>query len=301
MLMRKICVKGLYAALIVLVGCTMAKADNYLGLPSIGVRGQSMGNAFVAVANDISAIGWNPAGLSFVKDQQGQVAHSDLYQLGVDYNYAAYAQNKFGVGWVHIDSGSFLMGGGDYTQDMFIFSGSQQMDPQTYIGASLKWHKQKYNPPPSTGSRADEVDASYYALSGDGYSLDIGALYLVDEVTTVGAAIYDLFGELKTKNSPKDSSEDSLKPNICIGIARHTRPDTLYSLQISRLGEESTVHIGFERQLQEELILRAGIDDEVFTAGLGLLHNEWEINYAYKNETSLGLEETQRFGAIVHF
>jgi len=299
--MRNLCLKGIFAAIVLLAACTAAHADAYLGFPTIGVRGQAMGNSFVAVANDISAIGWNPAGLAFVEDQQGQIAHSDLYQLGIDYNYVAYAQNKFGVGWGHIDSGSFLMGGGDFTQDMFIFSGSQQVDPQTYLGASLKWHRQKYNPPSANTTRASEVSPSYWALSADGFSLDVGAMYLVDEVTTVGAAVYDLFGEIKTKNSDRADSSDNLKPNICIGISRRTQPDTLYSLQISRLGEESTVHFGFEKQIQQELVIRAGVDDEVFTAGLGFLHEDWEINYSYKNETSLGLEETQRFGAIVHF
>lgn len=295
---------GFFAVAILLTANLPSTAKEDLGFPTIGVRGQAMGNAFVAVANDINAIGWNPAGLAMIKDRQAQVSHTDLYQLGVDYNYVAFAQHGFGVGWAHIDSGDFLMGGGDFTQDMYLISGAEQMDPQTYVGASLKWHRQKYAPPGTVDSdrlpSGSSGEISSMALSADGFSIDVGALYLVDEATTVGASIYDLFGEIKTKNDD-DADSDNLNPNIVVGFSRAPREDSLYSLQISHLGEESTVHLGMERKIQEELILRAGVDDEVVTAGFGFIRNEWELNYSYKNKTSVGLEQTQRFGAIVHF
>ncbi len=294
---------GFFAVALMLTANLPVQAKGDLGFPTIGVRGQAMGNAFVAVANDINAIGWNPAGLAMIKDRQAQVSHTDLYDLGVDYNYVAFAQHGFGVGWAHIDSGDFLMGGGDYTQDMYMVSGAEQMDPQTYVGATLKWHSQKFAPPGTVyTNRVPNESINSESLSGDGYSIDAGVLYLVDEATTVGAAIYDLFGEIKTKNNTSGSgSSDSLNPNIVVGFSRRPREDSLYSLQISHLGEESTVHLGMERKIQDELVLRAGVDDEVVTAGFGFIRNEWELNYSYKNKTALGLEQTQRFGAIVHF
>jgi len=275
----------------------LGKADS--GFPTVGERAQAMGNAFVAVANDASAIYWNPAGMAFVKDRQAQISHTDLYDLGIDFNYIAYAQEFYGIGWAHIDAGEdFLMGGGDWSQDMYILAGARQMDPQTYIGASIKWIKQKYSPP---GSVDYTLAGTAQGLSGDGFAVDVGLLYLVDEVTTVGATVKDLFGELSTTNSEREVSDDNLDPDIAIGFSRKSAEDTLYAVQISSIGEESTVHFGIEKKMQEELVLRAGVDDEVFTAGFGFLRNEWEINYSYKNKTSLGLEQTQRFGAVVHF
>jgi hypothetical protein len=291
------------AAIILLPGVAHAsKASS--GFPTPGERAQAMGNAFVAVANDTNAIFWNPAGMALIKDRQAQISHTDLYGLGIDYNYIAYGQNCYGAAWAHIDSGSFLLGsdragggGGDYSQDMYIVSYAKKMDPQTYIGASLKWNQQKYTPPSTILAQATQVAG----LSGDGFSIDVGVLYKVDEATTLGATIRDLFGEFKTKNPINPTNGDNYDPNMSVGFSRQANKDTLYAVQITNLGKESSVHFGIEKKIQPEFILRGGLDDEIVTAGLGFVRNEWEINYSYKNKTGLGLDQTQRFGAIVHF
>jgi long-subunit fatty acid transport protein len=267
-----------------------ASAD--LGFPTPGERAQAMGNAFVAVANDASAIYWNPAGMALIKDRQAQISHSDLYGLGIDYNYIAYAQSMYGIAWAHIDADEFLMGGGDYSQDMYIIAGARKIDPQTYAGVNIKWHQMRYVPPSGYDG---------HVSSTDGFSLDLGALYVVDESTTIGAKVADLFGELKTKNSDSDSPSTGLEPNISIGFSRKTDDNSLYSIEIDNLGKEASVHFGLEKRLQKELVLRAGVDDEVITAGFGFFRDAWEINYSYKNKTSLGLDRTQRFGALIHF
>ncbi len=272
------------------------------GMPTVGERAQAMGNAFVAVANDASAIYWNPAGLALVKNRQAQISHTDLYGWGIDYNHVAYADGGYGASWSHIDASDFLMGGGDWTDDMYTIAGSRQVDPQTYIGAAVKWRKQKYNPPATIDSSRNPGNGiTAYGLSGDGFSVDVGLLYLVDEATTVGATIQDLFGELKTQNTDRDVSADKMNPNISVGFSRKSDNDSLYAIQISDLGEESTVHFGIEKKLQEEFVVRAGVDDEVVTAGLGFTRNQWQINYSFKNKSGLGLERTQRFGAVVYF
>lgn len=294
MLMRKKILAALSAVAISTIAATGVAASE-TSLPTIGVRSQGMGNAFVAVANDVNAIAWNPAGLAFVEDQQIEINHQDLFDLGADANYAAYAQKKFGFGWLHIDSGSgFLLGGGDFTQDLYIFSGSQQLDPQTYVGASFKWHRQKFSAPGVVlnNTPADDYDA-------DGYSFDVGAIYRVDEATNVAITIYDIIGEIKSGGPSGDS--DNLDPNVTIGFARKPNPNTTFALQISRLGEESYVHVGLEKKLENQLTVRAGLDDEVFTAGLGFTHEKWDFDYSFKNKVSLGLDKTQRFGARVHF
>jgi hypothetical protein len=288
----------------------LATGKSKSGFPAPGERAQAMGNAFVAVANDTNAVFWNPAGMALIKDRQAQISHTDLYNLGFDYNYLAYAQNSYGAAWAHIDSGSNLIGsdrkgsggGGDYSEDMYIIAYAKQMDPQTYVGASLKWRQQKYASPATLlaiNSFGGLARAS--SPSGDGFSVDLGLLYKVDEATTVGATIRDLFGEFKTKDPLNSTSSDRYDPDIAVGFSRQSAKDSLYSIQISSLGKESTVHFGLEKKIQSEFTLRAGLDDEVVTAGVGFQRNEWELNYSYKNKTADGLDQTQRFGAVFHF
>lgn len=280
-----------------------AQARISSGFPIPGVRPQGMGGAFVAIADDINSIVQNPAGLALIKDKQVQVSHTDLYGLGIDFNYLAYCQKYFGASWAHIDSGSFLMGGGSFSQDMFMFSGSYNVEPQMYLGASLKIIRQSYSPPSAGAVAIDPTKLSAVpalSLGSDGYSLDVGLLYQVDSSTTVGAIARDLLGSLKTSNSVVSYGKDRFNPDINFGFSRRSKL-SLFSVQVGRAGGESVVHLGAERQIEEHIKLRVGVDDDIFTAGVGFYEREWEFDYAWKNESGMGLDKTSRFGAVVHF
>jgi len=47
-----------------------------------GVRAVAMGSAFVAVSDDASAVFWNPAGLSLLRQQEFSFQHSDWFGAG---------------------------------------------------------------------------------------------------------------------------------------------------------------------------------------------------------------------------
>jgi len=53
----------------------------------MGARASSMGDAFVAVANDISSIYWNPAGTARMNSNQVQFGYSDWF-MDIAYNHA---------------------------------------------------------------------------------------------------------------------------------------------------------------------------------------------------------------------
>lgn len=70
-------------------------------LISPGVRADGMGEAFVALANDASAVYWNTGGLAFLQGRQLLIMHSNwLPQLGSDmfYDYVAYTHHLKGLG-----------------------------------------------------------------------------------------------------------------------------------------------------------------------------------------------------------
>ncbi len=60
---------------------------------AIGVSGRAlgMGSAFVALANDVSAGYWNPAGLSRLDFPQAMIMHDERFAGLVNYNYGALA------------------------------------------------------------------------------------------------------------------------------------------------------------------------------------------------------------------
>jgi len=77
------------------------RAAEFLEIP-VGSRGIAMGNAFTAVADDISSIWWNPAGLGFIQDREVMLTVVD-YTLDLTYSYAAAA--------VPIADGNIVLGG----------------------------------------------------------------------------------------------------------------------------------------------------------------------------------------------
>lgn len=70
-------------------------------LISPGVRADGMGEAFVAIADDVSAVYWNPGGLGFQSGREFLFMHSNwLPQLTSDlfYDFAAYKHSVYGLG-----------------------------------------------------------------------------------------------------------------------------------------------------------------------------------------------------------
>lgn len=68
---------------------------------SPGARAAGMGEAFVAIADDATAVYWNPAGLAFQTGHEITAMHTNwLPQFGSDlyYDFLAYRQNLEGIG-----------------------------------------------------------------------------------------------------------------------------------------------------------------------------------------------------------
>ncbi|HUU29563.1 MAG TPA: PorV/PorQ family protein [archaeon] len=65
------------------------RAAEFLTIP-VGARGIAMGSAYSAVADDISSIWWNPAGLGFLQNRELMLTVVD-YSLDITYSYGAFA------------------------------------------------------------------------------------------------------------------------------------------------------------------------------------------------------------------
>ncbi len=65
------------------------RAAEFLTIP-VGARGIAMGSAYSAVADDISSIWWNPAGLGFLQNRELMLTVVD-YTMDLTYSYGAFA------------------------------------------------------------------------------------------------------------------------------------------------------------------------------------------------------------------
>lgn len=76
----------------------------------VGSRAIALGGAYVAQANDLSALYWNPAGLAHMPGSSVQLAMTD-YLAGINYNFAGFGTNLGSLGTIaasliFLDSGS---------------------------------------------------------------------------------------------------------------------------------------------------------------------------------------------------
>lgn len=79
----------------------------------VGARPIAMGGTFVAEANDLSALYWNPAGLTSLTGAAVQFAHTK-YLADINYSFAAFGTNLGGMGTlaaaiIYLDSGDMLV------------------------------------------------------------------------------------------------------------------------------------------------------------------------------------------------
>ncbi|MBD3225567.1 MAG: hypothetical protein GF313_12630 [Caldithrix sp.] len=97
----------LFTIFTTLTGLSAQSAEEAIDLiydtQGFGIRAQSMGNAFTAVADDYSAIYWNPAGLA-------QIRHGEIYGSLYNYNFqteATYQGNTITENQAFTKLGSF--------------------------------------------------------------------------------------------------------------------------------------------------------------------------------------------------
>ena len=135
----------------------------------VGARALGLGRAFTAMANDASAIYWNPAGLIGVQRKEFSTMYSNLY-YDSRYTYMAFAMprtflganNAFGFGWVNLTMADFdqrdehnqHLGDFDMYEQAFIFSGAREFVHPVGIlnyGVNLKFVNQAF--PGYTGTK----------------------------------------------------------------------------------------------------------------------------------------------------
>jgi long-subunit fatty acid transport protein len=92
------------------VSKTGTTAAKFLSI-GIGARANAMGGAFTSIANDASALYWNPAGVAYLNDFEAMFTYTTLYKdLDINLNYAAVVlpmgeTGTFGVSITALDYG----------------------------------------------------------------------------------------------------------------------------------------------------------------------------------------------------
>jgi hypothetical protein len=135
------------------VGTSMAQ---FLKLGVSG-RGTALGDAYVAMANDVSALVWNPAGIQQIGRRSFGISHTQLF-AGITLNFAGITLpvdnvNSIGLGIVHLNSGDIEQttieqpeGTGDTynTSDLMVgLSYARRLTDRVLLGVTVKYIEEK--------------------------------------------------------------------------------------------------------------------------------------------------------------
>ena len=254
----------------------------------IGARALAMGGAFVAVADDTTAMLWNPAGLAQLNDTRIGGMSTDLFGLGITHQFigaaTTFANFGIGLGWERVSVAG------------------QVVDEDGEPGDLFTWNEQAI-----LGTLATNImdiglagaNVKYYMADsglGDtasGIGFDLGLLINLGEMFVFGVSATDLGG---TTVDWVDGSQDVVSGLYKAGMAMKLVDGMLVlaadmDFDGTELGD---AHVGMEFKVIKELALRGGVvltnsfQDYYFAVGAGINVAGLYVDAAYMLEETLG-------------
>jgi hypothetical protein len=251
-----------------------------------------MGKTFVAVADDASAVYWNPAGLVQVQPRQVTAVYASLYE-DTAYSFLGYSHplphtrtinenGVLGLGIVSLESRNFQLrdafnediGKAGVSETAGIISyGNYLMMPFMSYGVSFKAVKQIID-----------------SRSATGYGADIGCLLLVaDTNITVGLSVQNIIAPKLKLNQ----ATDEYPLSVTAGLSDRPYRNLLIAIDVNKTAKRDyKLHVGGEYLIAGKLSIRAGIDETELTCGAGFKLGNYSIDYAFAmNDAWAGHED----------
>ena len=219
------------------------RAAEFLAIP-VGARAIALGSAFTAVADDISAMWWNPAGLGFIENTQFMFNHAD-YTLDFSYSYIA--------GATPVADGRIVLGGFigymNYPQMEITTvrspngTGSYFSAYDTQIGGSVAMH---FSDRFIAGLNVKYVHQDVYNnLGASAFAIDAGGIYhaeLLDREIKFAFSIQNL-GTNMTMQGPNlyfDAGPETPGGNVPDGYGDYSDDPTAISRRHTRKAQYLT-------------------------------------------------------------
>jgi hypothetical protein len=272
-------------ALLLLAGAVQA---NFLET-ELGARAMGMGGAFVAVADDVTALHWNPAGLAGLPGVQVFGMRTSVYSvdgLSEDAVLTSYGTGSmgYGLGWMRTGAA------GLYSEDTLL-AGYGAETPIDGLAAGIALKRFSVEAP----GYEYYNDPAFAAGGDDAYAADLGALYRRGK-WSVGATVRNL-GEPKLQllSTTAEEDLDPIVSELRLGGTYLFRDVMMMTVEWRAPREapeyyenQYSINLGSEVWFYDAFALRAGMNRDRITAGLGVRTKHVQIDVALLSERRIG-------------
>lgn len=296
----------------------------------VGARPLGMGKMFTGLADDISAMYLNPAGLAHI-DKPQLLSMSGKFVNLVNYlSFAAVLPGRFGTAGVgysgsgmgfstpvlnltEIATGEYRIIPSsteavsyDYTNYAVAFSwGTTVLRPDLSLGTTLKLFHEKI-------SGAARGTAS-------GQDMDVGLMFKPEPRLTIGLVAKNILPYSMGGKTRWDTGlEEAIPSSANIGASLKVEGLVLgadYEFRPAQSNVPGFWHTGVEWWVAETFALRAGVDQDVIgagsgseldvtsnpTAGISLLFSGFRFDYAYHRYNDIATNDTHYFSIAYLF
>lgn len=271
------------AAILVLLLLPAALSANDGGTESVfsigaGARAMGMGNGYIALVDDATAVYYNPAALPHLMSQEISFLHTVLF-AGSVYDFASYAyphSQLGGFGIAAMRMGTDDIGRRDEISDLGRFSASQ-MQFLLSFGRPL-------TPRVSAGINLKLAHQSIDNYSAYGYGFDLAGRVRIADRLYGGILLQDIIGARMKLVEVRERTPFAIRGGLSY---LHEFKDSPFSVAGTfDLEKPEYRHVkirtGIEAAHSSGLALRGGYDRDNFTLGMGLRYEQLTFDYAYK-------------------
>lgn len=224
---------------------------------AIGARSLALGNAFVGLANDASAIYINPAGLGNIKlnlyASMYSQPESDITFASLGGAIANWQNGTLGIGYQNNSISNVIVSREtvSFTDQGLILSYSRKIRKKLSIGADVRFI--------STG--ASKVVPGFEGLNGSGYAFDVSALYNVSPRLNLGAVIQNIKGEINYQDNTTEKYDLNFILGSSLMMGDAWGPRLYINADLAKEGGDPVLgHFGFEAWPTTNFAFRVGFD-----------------------------------------
>lgn len=247
----------------------------------VGARALALGGAFSAIADDPSAVYWNPAGIAqlhhagFIASYHSMPLERSFYFVGAAVPLRRSA--SIGVSWIGWNVSNIEGRTGNTAEPDFIFNNNENALVATYahqLGSSFE-----------LGGNLKVIFQNLYTGNSTGWGMDLAALFRPMNNLRLGLALQDINTATKWSTGLREKFPMTMRLGAAINISTSVQ----LALELNKInGEKFGFSGGAEYTALSMLPFRLGFTERGAVGGLGLAiplrSMQMHFDYAYTTD-----------------